>query len=174
MQYLGENFGKLKRIGILSDTHSYLEPRVLEFFGKVDQIWHAGDIGSIAVADALKAFKPLVAVHGNIDDYVVRLQYKDSEFFTVEQTSILLMHIGGYPGHYDSHCRQLIEQARPNVLVCGHSHILRIIYDKKFQMLTLNPGAAGKSGFHQVQTCVRFVIDGSAFREMEILELKRN
>jgi putative phosphoesterase len=163
----------MTRIGVISDTHGYLDSRILEFFEQVDQVWHAGDIGSIAIADTLKNFKPLVAVHGNIDDHIVRLQYKADEFFSVEETSILLTHIGGYPGHYDAHSRDLISQARPDLFVCGHSHILRIIYDKKFQMLTLNPGAAGKSGFHEVQTCIRFVIDGKAFREMEILELKR-
>ncbi|MFN8207108.1 MAG: metallophosphoesterase family protein [Bacteroidales bacterium] len=163
----------MTRIGVLSDTHGFLDPRILEFFEKVDQIWHAGDIGSISIADELKEYKPLVAVHGNIDDHIVRMQYKAIEYFTVEETNILLMHIGGYPGHYDRQCREFIEQARPHLFVCGHSHILRIIYDKKFQMLSLNPGAAGKSGFHQVQTCIRFAIDGKDPREMEILELKR-
>jgi uncharacterized protein len=161
------------RIGLISDTHGYLDPRVLEFLKDTDQVWHAGDIGSIAVADNLQAFKPLRAVYGNIDDHIVRLQFKEIEHFTIEATSVLMTHIGGYPGHYEKNIRELIENVKPQLFVCGHSHILRIIYDKKHDVLSLNPGAAGKSGFHTLQTSLRFTIEGKNIKGMEILELNR-
>lgn len=163
----------MKRIGILSDTHGTLIPQVFSFFKDVDEIWHAGDIGNIATAEQLEAFKPLRAVHGNVDDHVVRLSYPADLFFTVEDAHVYMTHIGGYPGHYMPEVRYILEKKKPQLFVCGHSHILKVIYDQKLNLLHVNPGAAGVSGFHKKITMVRFVVDGKEFRDMEIFEVDR-
>ncbi|HEX3008860.1 MAG TPA: metallophosphoesterase family protein [Bacteroidales bacterium] len=164
----------MKKIGVLSDTHGFLEPRILDFFKDRDEIWHAGDIGNIQTAEHLEQFKPLKAVFGNIDSYDMRLRYKISETFYCEEVLVYITHIGGYPGHYEKEVAASIAEAKPNIVVCGHSHILRVMNDKKYNLLYLNPGAAGNSGFHTVKTALRFDIDGKDIRNMEVFEMKRN
>ena len=163
----------MKRIGILSDTHGTLIPQVFGFFKDVDEIWHAGDIGNIEIAEQLEAFKPLRAVHGNIDDHIVRMQYPEDQFFQVEDVHVFMTHIGGYPGHYVSEVKYLLNMKRPDLFVCGHSHILKVVYDHKYNLLTVNPGAAGQMGFHRKITMIRMVIDGKEIRDMEIFEKDR-
>jgi len=164
----------MKKIGILSDTHCTLIPQLFDFFKDVDELWHAGDIGNIKTADALAAFKPLRAVHGNIDDHIVRMQYPEDLFLHVEDVDVYMTHIGGYPGHYMSVVKDILEKAKPDLYICGHSHILKVMYDKQLNLLHINPGAAGNSGFHNKVTFVRMVIDGKTFNNLEIFELDRN
>lgn len=163
----------MKRIGILSDTHGTLIPQLFDFFKDVDELWHAGDIGNIETAEQLEAFKPLRAVHGNIDDHIVRLQYPEDQFFQVEDVQVFMTHIGGYPDHYLSEIKALLKYKKPDLFVCGHSHILRVIYDKKLNLLHINPGAAGQSGFHKKITMIRLAIDGKEIKDMEIFEKDR-
>ena len=161
----------MKTIGLLSDTHGFLDPRVFHHFQTCDEIWHAGDIGSIAVVDQLTAFKPLRAVHGNIDGYDIRQVCPMFLRFRCEVVNVLITHIGGYPGHYSAECKALLTIEKPDLFVCGHSHILKVQYDEQFKMLTMNPGAAGQYGFHKVQTLLRFVIEGEKIRDLEVIEL---
>lgn len=161
------------QIGILSDTHGFLHPRVFDFFKGCNEIWHAGDIGSSMVTDRLSAFKPLRAVHGNIDDQIVRSQFKESEVFEVEGMKVLLTHIAGYPGKFNKNAQQLILAHQPTILVAGHSHILKVQYDKRYQLLFINPGAAGLHGFHERITFVRLCISGSSVHDLEVLDLER-
>ena len=164
----------MKRIGILSDTHCTLIPQLFDFFKDVDELWHAGDIGNIETADALAQFKPLRAVHGNIDDHVVRMQYPEDLFFHIEDVDVYMTHIGGYPGHYMSEVKYILQEKKPDLYICGHSHILKVMYDKQLSLLHINPGAAGNSGFHNKVTFIRMVIDGKTFKDLEIFELDRN
>ena len=164
----------MKRIGILSDTHCTLIPQLFDFFKDVDELWHAGDIGNIETAETLAAFKPLRAVHGNIDDHVVRMQYPEDLFFHVEDVDVFMTHIGGYPDHYMSEVKSILKMKKPDLFICGHSHILRVMYDKKLNLLHINPGAAGNSGFQKQITFVRMVIDGKTFQDTEIFQLDRN
>ena len=163
----------MKRVGIMPDTHGTLIPQVFDFFKDVDEIWHAGDIGNIETAEQLEAFKPLRAVHGNIDDHIVRMQYPEDQYFKVEDVHVFMTHIGGYPGHYMPEVRAILKARKPELFVCGHSHILRVIYDQKLQLLHVNPGAAGRSGFQKQITMVRLVIDGKNIKDMEIFEKPR-
>jgi putative phosphoesterase len=160
-------------IGILSDTHGYLHPRVIEFFTGVDEIWHAGDMGDISVARQLMKLKPLRAVYGNIDGGDVRTEFPEVMIFQVEQVKVLMTHIGGYPGHYDPRARQMLEQEKPKLFVCGHSHILKVMYDQKYELLHINPGAAGKYGMHKSITAIRFVIEGENMRDLEVLDISK-
>jgi len=146
---------------------------VFEFFAKCDVIWHAGDIGNIKTADALDDFRPLTAVYGNIDGTDVRMVYPLVNAFTTEGVKILMTHIGGYPGRYEKGMSELFHKELPGIFVTGHSHILKIMFDKKNNFLFINPGAAGKYGFHQSITMVRFVIDGKQIRDMEVLDIPR-
>jgi hypothetical protein len=163
----------MKRIGLLSDTHGFLHPRIFPFFEKVDEIWHAGDIGNLETADSLAAFKPLKAVYGNIDGHEIRAVYPLNQRFICEGIDVWITHIGGYPGHYERVVKQEIIINPPGLFICGHSHILKVIFDKKLNFLFMNPGAAGNKGFHVVCTALRFVIDGKDIRELEIWEMKR-
>ena len=163
----------MKRIGLISDTHTYIHPRLFESFKECDEIWHAGDIGNIETADKLAAFKPLRAVYGNIDSHQVRIVYPEFQIFMCEDVKVLMTHIGGYPGRYQPAARNLIEKEKPGLFISGHSHILKVMYDKKYQLLHINPGAAGKSGLHKVITFVRFTIDGKQIKDLEIVEFKR-
>jgi putative phosphoesterase len=163
----------MTRIGLLSDTHGTLDSGILNFFETCDEIWHAGDIGNVETADRLERFKHLKAVFGNIDGSEIRLRYKVSELFHCEETLVLMTHIGGHPGHYEKNVSQLFAEVKPRIFICGHSHILRVINDKKNHLLYLNPGAAGNSGFHTVKTALRFEIDGRDIRNMEVYEIKR-
>ncbi len=157
----------------MSDTHGTIIPQVSDFFRDVDEIWHAGDIGGLYTADTLATFKPLRAVHGNIDDYHTRLSYPEDLFFTVEDTSVYMTHIGGYPDHYMPEVRHIIQEKHPNIFISGHSHILKVLFDKKLNLLHINPGAAGNIGFHKKITMVRFAIDGKEIKDMEIFEKDR-
>ena len=161
----------MTRIGFLSDTHGYLDSRVFEHFEMCDEIWHGGDIGDINIVDRLKEFKPLRAVYGNIDGHDIRLCCSFLLRFTCEQVRVLLTHIGGYPNHYSLEAKALFQQEVPDLFACGHSHILKVQYDKQLQMLCVNPGAAGRYGFHTVQTLLRFAIDGKTITDMEVIEL---
>ena len=164
----------MKRIGLLSDTHGYIHPRLKIFFEKVDEIWHAGDIGNIETADELAALKPLKAVYGNIDGTDIRTAYPLHQRFNCEEMDVWITHIGGYPGRYEQTVKPAIFTNPPDLFICGHSHILKVIFDKKLNFLHINPGAAGNKGFHRVCTAVRFVIDGKNIRDLEIWEMKRN
>jgi len=164
----------MTRIGILSDTHSFIPERTFEFFKDCDEIWHAGDIGNFQSADALRKFKPFRAVYGNIDGNELRTMFPRDLVFYVEKVKVAMTHIGGYPGRYEKTAQELILKEKPQLFVTGHSHILKIMFDKKYQMLFINPGAAGKYGFHKSITMLRFVVDGSNMKDMEILDIPRN
>lgn len=163
----------MKKIGIISDTHGCFDDTLRIFLSDVDEIWHAGDLGNAATADAIAAFKPTRAVCGNIDDAVMRRTWPLTLTFDCEGVRVVMTHIGFYGRRYDSRAFGEIVASKPKIFVCGHSHILRIFYDKKFDLLNINPGAAGCSGFHRVRTAVRFVIDGSDIRDMEVGEWPR-
>jgi len=164
----------MKRIGLLSDTHGYIHERIFSFFENVDEIWHAGDFGNLATADQLADFKPLKGVYGNIDDHELRAIYPLHLRFKCEEVDVWITHIGGYPGKYERYVKPEIFQNPPNLFISGHSHILKVIYDKKLDFLHINPGAAGINGFHKKCTAVRFAIDGKDIRDMEIWEMDRN
>jgi len=163
----------MKKIGLLSDTHGFLEDKIIDFFDACDEIWHAGDIGSLAVADKLNSIKPLKAVYGNIDGQEVRIVYPKIQSFQCGQVHVLMIHIGGYPGKYEKDVRTIIQNTAVDLFISGHSHILKVMYDKKNELLHINPGAAGKSGLHKHQTAVRFVIDGKNIKDLEVFEKKR-
>lgn len=163
----------MKRIGILSDTHGTFDEPLRNFFGEVDEIWHAGDIGSLELADEIAAFKPLRAVWGNIDGGMARRVYDEFCYFRCEEVTVLMTHIGGYPRRYAPRALQRIQSARPKLFIAGHSHILKVQFDPVYQMLTINPGAAGLYGFHKVRTAIRLTIDGADMRDLELLELPR-
>ena len=162
----------MKRIGVLSDTHGYVAPQIFDFFKDCDELWHAGDIGSEDVLRRLREFKPTRAVFGNMDSGDVRYSLSEFYRFKVEDVNVLMTHIGGYPGHYPHELQRPLELAKPDIFVCGHSHILRVMYDKDYNFLHINPGAAGRQGFHRVATLVRFVINGTP-KEMEILDFSK-
>jgi len=160
------------RIGLLSDTHSFLDPELLPILSACDEIWHAGDVGNEEVANQLQSLgKSLKIVYGNIDGREIRLIAPQTLVWQVEQMKILMTHIGGYPGHYPSSIKQLLLKEKPDIFVCGHSHILKVIYDKQLSLLHINPGACGKHGFQKVRTMVRFAIDGDKVKEMAVIEL---
>ena len=160
-------------IGLLSDTHGVFDAPFRDFLSPVDEIWHAGDFGGIATAEAIAEFKPLKAVYGNCDGYDVRLEYPLFQLFDCDGAKVLMTHIGGYPGRYDPRARALIDEHRPDIFVCGHSHILKVVNDFKRNMLVINPGAAGIQGFHTVRTALRFRIDAGDIKDMEVFELDR-
>lgn len=161
------------RIGVLSDTHSYIDSKVKNFLKPVDEIWHAGDVGSIGILDELKSLAEVRAVYGNIDDNLLRQELNKTEIFTVENAKIVLTHIGGYPKRYEQNVKRLLQKEQPNIFVCGHSHILKVIFDNELNLLHLNPGAAGKYGFHHMRTMLRFTIDNNNIKDMEVWEHKR-
>ena len=161
----------MTRIGLISDTHSYLDDAVFEHFATCDEVWHAGDFGDIKVANALKAFKPLKGVYGNIDGQEIRGEYPEHLKFNCEKVKVWMTHIGGYPGKYNPKIREELFQEQPDLFICGHSHILKVIYDKKISSLHLNPGAAGKYGWHKVRTLLRFCISEEKILNLEVIEL---
>ncbi|MBQ7878562.1 MAG: metallophosphoesterase family protein [Bacteroidaceae bacterium] len=162
----------MKRIGLLSDTHSWWDDKYLQHFHDCDEIWHAGDIGSEIIIEQLEAFCPVRAVYGNIDGGILRKRFKEVETFCIEECNVMMKHIGGYPGRYDISIRNRIYNEKPDLFISGHSHILKVIYDKKIECLHINPGAAGKQGWQQVRTLVKFTIDGKKFKDLEVIELK--
>lgn len=159
------------KIGLLSDTHSYLDPKIFDYFSEVDEVWHAGDIGSWEVVEQLEAFKPLRAVYGNIDDGVFRREFPLDLHFECEGMKVWMTHIGGYPGRYNRRVRDLMAFHAPDLFICGHSHILKVMPDKQHNLLHINPGACGIHGFHKVKTIVRFMIDEGKIENMEVVEL---
>jgi hypothetical protein len=161
----------MTKIGLLSDTHSYLDPKIFHYFAEVDEIWHAGDIGSIEVIDKLKAFKPLRAVYGNIDDHIIRTEFPEFNRFSCEKVEVLITHIAGKPGKYAKPAFDALNQKKPKLFICGHSHILLVKMDTKYNMLWMNPGACGNKGFHGVKTILRFEIDGEKIQNLEAIEL---
>lgn len=163
----------MTRIGVLSDTHGLLDKRVLEHFKDVDEIWHAGDIGSAEVLHALREFKPTRAVFGNMDGGEVRYSLSEFYRFRVEDVNVLMTHIGGYPGHYNPWLIPMFQKETPDLFVCGHSHILKVQFDPVYKFLTMNPGAAGIQGWQPCQTLLRFTIDGKKIDNLEVIELER-
>ena len=161
----------MKRIGLLSDTHSFLDPLVFKHFEECDEIWHAGDIGAIEVYDQLKAFKTTRAVYGNIDGAEIRRECPLHQRFMCEEVDVWITHIGGYPKRYSPPIKEAIKKNPPKLFISGHSHILKVMYDKELSLLHMNPGAAGKHGFHQVKTLLRFTIDGKDIKDLEVIEL---
>ena len=162
-------------IGLISDTHGSFEPEIREFLSPVDELWHAGDFGSgEAFAASIAAFKPLVGVYGNCDGQDIRHMYPSYQYFEREGMSVLMTHIGGSPGHYDLRAQALIEHCRPQIFVCGHSHILKVMQDSRYDMLYINPGACGNQGWHTVKTALRFEIKDGEIKNMEVFNLERN
>lgn len=159
------------KVGLLSDTHAYWDDKYATYFKDCDEIWHAGDIGSDDLVTKLSALKPLRAVYGNIDGQSIRLQFPKIAHFQVEDVHVMMTHIGGYPGRYNPGIRKELYDTRPTLFIAGHSHILKVMFDKHLNCLHMNPGAAGKSGFHQVRTLLRFVIDGKNIKDLEVIEL---
>jgi putative phosphoesterase len=160
-------------IGLLSDTHGFFDTRLISFFKECDEIWHAGDIGNLELADTISRLKPLKAVYGNIDGMDVRSAFPLNERFKCEGMDVWMTHIGGYPGNYDRSVRKEIYINPPDLFITGHSHILKVIPDKKLGLLHINPGAAGKSGFHKVRTAVRFKISDARIHDLEVWEIAR-
>lgn len=164
----------MQKIFILSDTHNYLDPRWVPYIHEADVLWHAGDIGTTEVTDALKKIKPLHAVYGNIDGAELRTEFPLITHFTCEQVRVGITHIAGTPGKYKPDAKHLLEQEVPDILVCGHSHILKVMRDETYnRMLFINPGAAGVHGFHTVQTAIKIKIEGKRVYDLEVVELPR-
>lgn len=161
----------MKKIGILSDTHGYFHPRIPKIFEDCDEIWHAGDIGSLEVYDQLTNIKTLRAVYGNIDNQEIRNILPALQDFNIEKQKVLMIHIGGYPGRYPGHISQMLKNEKPGLFITGHSHILKVMYDKKHNLLYINPGAAGKFGLQQVSTLIKLKIDGKRVFDLEVIEL---
>ncbi|WP_224483494.1 metallophosphoesterase family protein [Robertkochia aurantiaca] len=161
----------MTRILLLSDTHGHIDDAIMKYAEQADQIWHAGDIGDLSVTDRLQKATPLKAVWGNIDNHEIRKEFPENNRFICEGIDVWITHIGGYPGRYDRRIREEIRVNPPKLFICGHSHILKVISDKKLDLLHMNPGAAGKHGFHQVRTMLRFAIDGEDIKDLEVIEL---
>ena len=163
---------RVVKIGLISDTHGHLDDQLIPLLKECDEIWHAGDIGDVKVLDRLKTLKKTVrAVFGNIDGAKVRLDAPEELTWHIESRKFYMTHIGGYPGHYKAGIKQKLLDIRPDVFICGHSHILKVIFDKELSLLHLNPGACGREGFHKVKTMLRFVVDGDKIKEMAVIEI---
>ena len=163
----------MKKILLLSDTHSHIDTDILKYVKQADEVWHAGDIGVLKVTDTIKALKPLRAVYGNIDDDKARIEFPEHNRFMCEGVDVWITHIGGYPNRYDLRVRETIKQNPPDLFISGHSHILKVMSDKKLNLLHMNPGAIGIYGFHNVRTMLRFEIDGKKIQKLEVIEFKR-
>lgn len=161
----------MKKILLLSDTHGHIDERILKYGHEADEIWHAGDIGSLKVTDTLGQIKPLKAVYGNIDDATARVSFPENNLFTLEGVTFLMTHIGGPAGKYTPRVRELLQQEQPDVFICGHSHILKVMHIKGRNLMHLNPGAAGIHGFHQIRTMLRFEVENGKLKNMEVIEL---
>lgn len=159
------------KIGLISDTHGFLDEQIFHHFENCDEIWHAGDFGDVELVNRLMQFKPLRGVYGNIDGQDIRSQFKENELFQCELVKVFMTHIGGYPPRYNSRVLSLLRQEKPQLFISGHSHILKIMYDEKIQCLHMNPGAAGRQGWHKVRTLIRFQIDGNNMHKAEVIEL---
>ncbi|MCK7591362.1 metallophosphatase family protein [Subsaxibacter sp. CAU 1640] len=163
----------MKKILLLSDTHSYIDDDILKYVKQADEVWHAGDIGDLKVTDAIKRLKPLRAVYGNIDDAKARVEFPEHNRFFCEEVDVLMTHIGGYPGKYNIKVREMLYENPPRLFICGHSHILKVMPDKNLNLLHMNPGAVGKHGFQQVRTMLRFTIDSKKIENLEVIEFKK-
>ena len=163
----------MTKILLLSDTHSYIDNDILKYVKQADEVWHAGDIGDLKVTDAIKKLKPLRCVYGNIDDKDARLEFPLDLRFNVENISVWITHIGGYPNRYKPRIKEEIEKNPPKLFICGHSHILKVQFDKKLNLLHLNPGAAGNHGFHKIRTMLRFELHKGEIKNLEIIELAK-
>ena len=163
----------MTKILLLSDTHSYIGDDITKYAKQVDEIWHAGDIGDLIVTDVLKKIKPLRAVYGNIDNAEARAEFPENNRFMCEDVDVWITHIGGYPHRYNVRIRDAINENPPQLFICGHSHILKVMPDKKLNLLHMNPGAIGKHGFHKARTMLRFEIDGKEIKNLEVIEYKR-
>jgi uncharacterized protein len=161
----------LKKIALISDTHNYLDAGLFKYFDECDEVWHAGDIGTIEIIERLRKVKPVKAVYGNIDGQDVRKECPEMLRFKCEEVDVLITHIGGYPGKYNPKIRHLLLQNPPKLFICGHSHILKVIFDKQLGLLHMNPGACGISGFHQVKTLLIFSIEGKDIKNLKAVEL---
>lgn len=161
----------MKKILLLSDTHSYIDDRIVHYAEQADEVWHAGDIGDLKVTDTLKKIKPLQAVYGNIDDAKARTEFPLNNVFNCEGMKIWITHIGGYPGKYSTRIKEGFLEFKPDIFICGHSHILKVQFDKQYNCLTMNPGAAGTHGFHQMRTMLRFEINQGKIQNLEVIEL---
>ena len=163
----------MKKILLLSDTHGHVDDHMMKYVNQSDEVWHAGDIGTTQVTETISSLKPIRAVFGNIDNHELRLSFPEELLFECEEINIYMTHIGGRPGRYAKGISEKIKSIKPKIFICGHSHILKIQYDKVNQLLFINPGAIGKHGFHKVRTMVRFEIDKSDIKNMEVIEVKR-
>ena len=163
----------MKRIILLSDTHHTLDERFFSHFERADEIWHAGDIGNLSVTDKLNDFAPIRGVWGNIDNKTIRTEFKETLYFKCEEINVMMTHIGGYPGRYNKKILPLIEQANPDLFISGHSHILRVMYDKKYELLHMNPGAIGDYGIQKVKTILSFKIKGKKIEDLKVIEFPR-
>lgn len=161
----------MKRIGLISDTHSYIDDRICHHLESCNEIWHAGDIGNLSVTDRLKEVAPVLGVYGNIDNHIVRQEFPLHNKFVCEKVNVWMTHIGGKPYVYDYRIREAITKNPPQLFICGHSHICKVQMDKRLKMLYMNPGAAGKHGFHKVRTLLRFTINGANIQDLEVVEL---
>ena len=161
----------MKKILLLSDTHSHIDDQILKHVDYADEVWHAGDIGDLSVTDTIQKLKPLRGVYGNIDNDKARMEFPENNRFMCEGVDVWITHIGGYPNKYNVRVREEIRQNPPQLFICGHSHILKVMFDKKLNLLHMNPGACGKHGFHKVRTMLRFVIDKDKIKDLEIIEL---
>ena len=164
----------MKQIVLLSDTHHTLDNRFFPHFENADEIWHAGDIGSLEITDTLKKYSHIRAVYGNIDDKTIRTEFKANLYFKCEKVNVMMTHIGGYPGRYNKKILPIIEQANADLFICGHSHILKVMYDKKNQLLHMNPGAIGDFGIHKVKTILCFSIEGKEIKTLRVVEFPRD
>ncbi|WP_420320047.1 metallophosphoesterase family protein [Flagellimonas sp.] len=164
----------MTKILLLSDTHGHMDDSILKYAAQADEIWHAGDIGNLEVTDKLEALKPVKAVFGNIDDHIIQKEFPEHNRFFCEGVDVWITHIGGYPDRYNVRVRDEIKKNPPKLFICGHSHILKVMNDKKLNLLHMNPGACGKYGFHRVRTMLRFVIHGENISDLEVIELGKN
>ena len=161
----------MKKILLLSDTHGLLDQKIIKYIDGVDEVWHAGDIGSTAVADGISSLKTLKGVYGNIDSPELRKQFPENQIFICEGVKVLMTHIGGYPGRYSAKLKKLILEKKPQLYICGHSHILKVVQDRKNNLLHMNPGACGVHGFHQIRTLLRFELNHGKIEKLEVIEL---
>jgi putative phosphoesterase len=161
----------LKKIVLISDTHGHFDPKLVKYIQAADEVWHAGDIGDMRVCDEIRKLKPLKAVWGNIDGQRARSEFQEHLIFTCEEAKIYITHIAGYPGKYAKGIKERLIEEKPDVFICGHSHILKVMYDKSLNLLFMNPGACGMSGFHQVKTLLTFEIEGKEIKNLNVIEL---
>ncbi|MCW3076344.1 MAG: calcineurin-like phosphoesterase superfamily domain protein [Bacteroidetes bacterium] len=161
----------MKKILLISDTHNFLDPKLLKHIEQADEVWHGGDIGTISICDTIEKIKPLNAVFGNVDGQDIRSTYPENLMFNCEDLKVLITHIGGYPGKYSSRIKNLITEHKPGLFICGHSHILKVMFDKENNLLHINPGACGVHGFHKVKTAVRFEVDKKEIKNLAVIEL---